>query len=97
MISALDIRERAGEWGLSPDVVEKDYVLGWLLAGIGGDPVLGESRRSSIRFDTSYRRCMLPKWLSIVRSAPPTTPRSAAISFALVAPGGEGATPKRPL
>jgi hypothetical protein len=26
MISALDIRERASEWGLSPDVVEKDYV-----------------------------------------------------------------------
>lgn len=40
MISALDIRERAGEWGLSPDVVEKDYVLGWLLAAIGADPVL---------------------------------------------------------
>lgn len=32
MITALDSRERAGEWSLSPDVVEKDYVLGWLLA-----------------------------------------------------------------
>ena len=43
MITALDIRERAGEWGLSPDVVEKDYVLGWLLAAIGADPVLGRT------------------------------------------------------
>lgn len=43
MISALDIRERASEWGLSPDVVEKDYVLGWLLAALGADPVLGQS------------------------------------------------------
>jgi len=36
MISALDIRERAGEWGLSPDVVEKDYVLGRTFVFKGG-------------------------------------------------------------
>lgn len=34
MITKQNILERAAEWGLRPDVVEKDYVLGWLLAGI---------------------------------------------------------------
>jgi len=34
MISKQDILDRATEWQLRPDVVEKDYVLGWLLAGI---------------------------------------------------------------
>jgi len=31
------------EWGLTEEVVEKDYVLGWLLAGIGVHPVLGST------------------------------------------------------
>lgn len=35
MISKQDILERAREWQLRPEVVEKDYVLGWLLAAIG--------------------------------------------------------------
>ena len=34
MISRADILARAREWQLTPEVVEKDYVLGWLLAGI---------------------------------------------------------------
>ena len=33
MIRKQDILDRAAEWGPRPDVVEKDYVLGWLLAG----------------------------------------------------------------
>lgn len=32
MISKQEILERSGEWNLRPEVVEKDYVLGWLLA-----------------------------------------------------------------
>lgn len=40
MISRADIVERVAEWGLTEEVVEKDYVLGWLLWGIGTDPVL---------------------------------------------------------
>ena len=55
MITALDIRERAGEWGLSPDVVEKDYVLGWLLAAIGADPVLG--RTFIFKGGTCLKKC----------------------------------------
>src|ERR1044072_1127942 len=34
MISKQDILDRAAEWQLRPEVVEKDYVLGWLLAAI---------------------------------------------------------------
>ena len=34
MISKADILTRAREWQLTPEVVEKDYVLGWLLAGV---------------------------------------------------------------
>ncbi len=40
MISAAEILERAGELSLRPEIVEKDYVLGWLLAGIAEHPVL---------------------------------------------------------
>lgn len=34
MINKQDILDRAAEWHLRPEVVEKDYVLGWLLAAI---------------------------------------------------------------
>lgn len=40
MISQRDLRARVAEWGLREDVVEKDYVLGWVLAGIGTEPAL---------------------------------------------------------
>ena len=38
MIDRQEILEFAGEVGLDPNVVEKDYVLGWLLAGISQHP-----------------------------------------------------------
>ena len=41
MIGRPEIVQRSLEWGLREDVVEKDYVLGWVLWGIGSDPVLG--------------------------------------------------------
>lgn len=40
MITRADVIERVAEWGLTEEVVEKDYVLGWLLWGIGSDPTL---------------------------------------------------------
>lgn len=40
MIGERDLRARVAEWGLRDDVVEKDYVLGWVLAGIGTEPAL---------------------------------------------------------
>ena len=41
MIARTAIEQRVREWGLTEDVVEKDYVLGWLLWGIGSDENLG--------------------------------------------------------
>ena len=38
MIDRQEILEFAGEVGLDPNVVEKDYVLGWILAGISQHP-----------------------------------------------------------
>ncbi len=43
MIGRADIEERVREWGLRFDVVEKDYVLGWLLWGIATNPTLGQT------------------------------------------------------
>ena len=41
MIDRAEIMRFAGELGLRPEVVEKDYVLGWMLAGIARDEALG--------------------------------------------------------
>jgi len=35
VIARAALQQRASEWGLTEEVVEKDYVLGWLLWGIG--------------------------------------------------------------
>lgn len=43
MIPRAAIDQRVREWGLRHGVVEKDYVLGWLLWGIGQHPVLGQT------------------------------------------------------
>jgi len=43
MIGREEIRELAREFQLDVHVVEKDYVLGWLLAGIAAEPALRES------------------------------------------------------
>jgi predicted nucleotidyltransferase component of viral defense system len=43
MIRKQDIFERAAEWRLRPDVVEKDYVLGWLLSALAQHPVCRDS------------------------------------------------------
>lgn len=43
MIDRREIMDFAKEFGLAPNIVEKDYVLGWLLAGISNQPELGPS------------------------------------------------------
>ena len=43
MIPHEEILALRGEWGLREDVIEKDYVLGWLLAGIAAEPALQAS------------------------------------------------------
>jgi hypothetical protein len=42
MIARADIVERVFEWQLTEEVIEKDYVLGWLLWRIATDPVLSD-------------------------------------------------------
>lgn len=42
MIAKQDILDRAQEWQLRPSVVEKDYVLGWVLAAIAQHPETAE-------------------------------------------------------
>ncbi|CAN5311291.1 hypothetical protein BH20ACT24_BH20ACT24_20420 [soil metagenome] len=43
MIPAREILDLRAEWSLDADIIEKDYVLGWLLAGIGKDPRLAQT------------------------------------------------------
>ena len=43
MITRTDLNERINEWGIREDVIEKDYVIGWVLWGIGSDPILSTS------------------------------------------------------
>lgn len=43
MIDKREVLETASALGLLPNVVEKDYVLGWLLAGINAHPELAAS------------------------------------------------------
>jgi hypothetical protein len=38
MIGGQDILDRATEWQLRPEVVEKDYILGWVLASLASPP-----------------------------------------------------------
>jgi Nucleotidyl transferase AbiEii toxin, Type IV TA system len=42
VISRAAVQARSTEWGLTEEVVEKDYVLGWLLWGIGSHRVFGD-------------------------------------------------------
>ena len=57
MIYRRDILDRAGEWGLRPEVVEKDYVLGWFLAGIASHPQAGTEW--VFKGGTSLRKCFV--------------------------------------
>jgi predicted nucleotidyltransferase component of viral defense system len=40
MIPSAEVFALRAEWGLRDDVIEKDYILGWLLAGIASEPEL---------------------------------------------------------
>src|SRR5437867_11398673 len=44
MIDRREILEAASSFSLLPNVVEKDYVLGWILAGINANEELAEGR-----------------------------------------------------
>ena len=55
MIPKAELHALRGEWSLSDEVIEKDYVLGWLLAGIAADPVLRD--QWVFKGGTALRKC----------------------------------------
>jgi hypothetical protein len=57
MISRTELNERVREWGLREDIVEKDYVIGWLLWGIGSNPRLSASW--AFKGGTCLKKCYL--------------------------------------
>jgi len=57
VIRRQDILDRAEEWQLRPDVVEKDYVLGWLLAALGADGETG--KRWVFKGGTCIKKCYI--------------------------------------
>lgn len=57
MIPRAALQERALEWGLTEEVVEKDYALGWLLWGIGSAPALRD--RWAFKGGTCLKKCFI--------------------------------------
>lgn len=57
MITRFDLDDRVREWQLRDDVVEKDYVLGWVLWGIGAHPRLSE--QWAFKGGTCLKKCYL--------------------------------------
>ena len=57
MIDRAEVLTIAGERDLRVDMIEKDYVLGWLLAGIFAHPVLGPAWM--FKGGTCLKKCFL--------------------------------------
>lgn len=55
MISSAEILALRAEWTLRDDIIEKDYALGWILAGIAAHDVLGKAW--IFKGGTSLRKC----------------------------------------
>jgi predicted nucleotidyltransferase component of viral defense system len=60
MITYQELKNLVTEWGLRDDVIEKDYVIGWLLWGIGSDPNLGSYW--AFKGGTSLKKCYIETW-----------------------------------
>lgn len=60
MIANQEIKNLVTEWGLRDDIIEKDYVIGWLLWGIGSDPEL--SVHWAFKGGTSLKKCYVETW-----------------------------------
>lgn len=60
MIANQEVKNLVTEWGLRDDVVEKDYVIGWVLWGIGSDPDL--SAHWAFKGGTSLKKCFIETW-----------------------------------
>lgn len=60
MITSHEIKNLVTEWGLRDDVIEKDYIIGWVLWGIGSDPDL--SAHWAFKGGTSLKKCYIETW-----------------------------------
>ncbi len=60
MITHQEIKNLEFEWRLREDVIEKDYVIGWVLWGIGNDPELGASW--AFKGGTALKKCFVETW-----------------------------------
>lgn len=60
MIQKGAILERAAEWQLDPGVVEKDYVLGWLLAGVASNRATADNW--VFKGGTCLKKCVVETW-----------------------------------
>ena len=60
MISNQELKNLVTEWNLRDDVIEKDYVIGWVLWGIGTDPDLGA--HWAFKGGTSLKKCFIETW-----------------------------------
>ena len=57
LISRAELNERTREWRIREDVVEKDYVIGWTLWGIGSDSCLSASW--AFKGGTCLKKCYM--------------------------------------
>lgn len=60
MITKQELRNLVTEWGLRDDVIEKDYVIGWVLWGIGSESDLSSSW--AFKGGTSLKKCYIETW-----------------------------------
>jgi predicted nucleotidyltransferase component of viral defense system len=60
MIVHQEIKNLVTEWGLREGIIEKDYVIGWVLWGIGSDPELGA--HWAFKGGTSLKKCYIETW-----------------------------------
>jgi predicted nucleotidyltransferase component of viral defense system len=89
VIPAREILELRAEWLLDAGVIEKDYVLGWLLAGIANDPDLAGTW--VFKGGTCLRKCYFETYrlsedldFTVVNGGP-ETPEQLAPIFARIA------------
>jgi len=60
MITHQEIKNLITEWGIQESIIEKDYVIGWILWGIGSDPEL--SAHWAFKGGTSLKKCYIETW-----------------------------------
>jgi len=60
MISHEEIKNLVTQWNIREDIVEKDYVISWILWGIGQDKDLGH--KWIFKGGTCLKKCYFETW-----------------------------------